>query len=101
MNGNLIVTGNAYYSSTSPGSRAVVTIKYSPERTQLWAARYNGQIANGHFPYSALAVDSEGAAYVGRRGTIHYFKIRGGRQPALGGFGIERVWTGSDGRQHW
>ena len=58
--GNVIVTG---YARASNGYDEYTTIKYSSAGMPLWTNRYGGPV-NGHEQALALAVDSDGNAYV-------------------------------------
>lgn len=66
--GNVFVTG---YSGGVASGTDYATIKYSPEGSRLWVKRYNGP-ANAYDAPAALAVDSQGNAYVTgeSRGTL-------------------------------
>jgi uncharacterized delta-60 repeat protein len=59
-NGNAYVTG---WSETLDGGRDYATIKYLPDGTEAWVARFNGP-GNGDDLPSALAVDDAGNLYV-------------------------------------
>ncbi len=58
--GNVYVTGNSYGSGTRSD---YATIKYGPDGTELWVARYNGP-ENSLDGAAALAVDGSGNVYV-------------------------------------
>ncbi|MEI6945961.1 SBBP repeat-containing protein [Paraflavisolibacter sp. H34] len=58
--GNVYVTG---YSTGAATGRDYITLKYSKDGAQLWAARYNGP-ANGKDEAAAIAVDAGGNVYV-------------------------------------
>jgi len=58
--------GNVYVTGTSPGSGSqedYATIKYSPDGTQLWIARYDGPTSERDLATS-LALDAAGNVYV-------------------------------------
>lgn len=59
--GNVCVTGRSRGSGTSDDDYA--TVKYSPDGTQLWVARYNGPADNNDWA-RALIVDNSGNVYV-------------------------------------
>jgi len=58
-------SGNVYVTGTSEGSesRDYATIKYNPDGTEVWAARYNGP-ENDRDEANALAVDIQGNVYI-------------------------------------
>jgi len=58
--GNVCVAGYSYGGSSVTD---YVTIKYSPDGTQLWAARYDGP-GNSDDSASAIVIDSSGNIYV-------------------------------------
>jgi uncharacterized delta-60 repeat protein len=62
--GNVIVTGNSYGTINYDefGSDYVV-LKYAPDGTRLWSARYDGFMNAEDYP-TALAVDAQGNIYV-------------------------------------
>ena len=57
--GNVYVTGTSY---TSGSNSDYVTVKYAPDGTQLWVARYN--VVGGLDYARAIAVDAAGNTYV-------------------------------------
>lgn len=62
----LDAAGNSYITGESDGSgtgRDIITIKYSPSGTQLWAMRYNGA-ANGNDVGNSIVLDNSGDVYV-------------------------------------
>jgi uncharacterized delta-60 repeat protein len=75
--------GNVYVLGRSQGKTTgndFVTIKYSPDGSQLWAVRYNGPASDAELPYG-LAVDGSGNVYVtgssiGDRSFEDYVTIR-------------------------
>jgi uncharacterized delta-60 repeat protein len=58
--GNVYVTGRSYSSDTHYD---YATVKYDPNGSELWVARYNGP-GDGHDNTSAITVDAEGNVYV-------------------------------------
>jgi len=58
--GNLCVTGR---SKGSGGDYDYVTVKYDPDKTKLWVARYDGP-ANSYDSVRAIAIDSDDSVYV-------------------------------------
>ncbi len=58
--GNIYATGSA---GMSASTSAIVTIKYSPDGTLLWAKKYNGPV-NSLDQGNAVAVDNAGNVYV-------------------------------------
>src|SRR5262245_43124966 len=65
--GNIYVTGDASFAGGTGGS---ATIKYDPNGTQQWVARYNGSIAE------ALAVDNAGNVYVAGQTAGDYAVVK-------------------------
>ncbi len=69
-------SGNVYVTGTSVGTDTYydyATIKYAPNGTQLWVARYNGPADGSEHAY-ALVVDAAGNTYVtGASGTADGF----------------------------
>jgi uncharacterized delta-60 repeat protein len=59
--GNVYVTGNSYGAVTRSD---YATVKYDPDGTELWVARYNNDPVNGTDEANALAIDSLGNVYV-------------------------------------
>ncbi len=59
--GNVIVTG---YSPGSGTADDYCTIKYSPDGTQRWVARYNNPAANSNDRAVGVATDPQGNVYV-------------------------------------
>lgn len=85
--------GNVYVTGTSRGLGSMedyATIKYGPEGTQQWLARYDGP-AGGLDSASGLALDGRGNVYV-----------TGG---SYGGRPVDRDYAtvkyGTDGSEHW
>jgi uncharacterized delta-60 repeat protein len=64
-------SGNIYVTGESPGIGTdgdYATIKYDPDGTELWVARYNGPTNSDDSAY-ALAVDDSGNVYVSGQST--------------------------------
>lgn len=59
--GNVYVTGIVFYNSSKNPDYA--TIKYAPDGTEVWAARYNGP-GNFYDVATAMALDNSGNVYV-------------------------------------
>ncbi len=61
--GNVYVTGASFAGADPLGEQDYLTIKYSPQGTQLWTARYNGPANEPDIP-TAIAVDNAGNSYI-------------------------------------
>lgn len=61
--GNVYVTGESSSLSVYPFNYDYATVKYNPDGTEAWAARYNGP-GNGDDRAHCLSVDADGNVYV-------------------------------------
>jgi hypothetical protein len=60
--GNIYVTGDSKGAGTY--DRDMATVKYRPDGTQAWAARYDGASGNSQDTAYAIAVDRQGYVYI-------------------------------------